>query len=286
MQSSALKQKAWQDAVQSCTPSTPILPPGEAVMSADSHIARPAHTWLHTGRHLFLPSLSLHHEYGYFPHKWGGFVFCTHPRAGLAMTCLQRGSARFFTRWFLCCFIYLPARILFLPSAVMTITNHRVETFPPSLRFQSYIISNNLIYGCEGLGNVRYVDNAHWARMGYDVCWEMKSLSVRRPINHLGVFYIQHHTTSGLKHFFFHSLNDTSYVTLSVLKCEYFTISKPRIFFKKSYIPPHNCQIQWRSPINQWRTENSYLTPPLLPVVCTVCNNKSSVKIQPLIIAH
>lgn len=146
MQSSALKQKAWQDTVQGCTPSTPILPPGEAVMSEDSHIAWPAHTWLHTVRHLFLPSLSLHHEYGYFSHKWGGFVFCTHPQAGLAMTCLQRGSARFFTRWFLCCFIYLPARILFLPSAVMTITNHRVETFPPSLHFQSYIISNDLIF--------------------------------------------------------------------------------------------------------------------------------------------
>lgn len=35
----------------------------------------------------------------------GGFVSCVHPRAGLAMTCLHRSRAPFFTRWFFCCFI-------------------------------------------------------------------------------------------------------------------------------------------------------------------------------------
>lgn len=38
----------------------------------------------------------------------GGFVSCFHPQAGLAMTCLQRSRAPFFTRWFLCCFISHP----------------------------------------------------------------------------------------------------------------------------------------------------------------------------------
>lgn len=130
MQSSAFKRKT-------VTPSRAALCPSKSsllVMTEMSAmyqrrvVSRGLHTWLHAVRHLlFLPPP--HHEYGYFSHKWGGFVFCFHPQAGLAMTCLRRGRAQFFTRWFFCCFISRSLCSCFLPSAVMTVTNHRVETF-------------------------------------------------------------------------------------------------------------------------------------------------------------
>lgn len=106
--------------VQGCTVHSPSsLPPGDdwnvRVVSEESHIACSAHMVAHSQTPFCLP--------------WIGISFSTN-----GVDLFSALTLRLFLRWrvggtFSCCFISRSLCSCFLPSAVMKVTNHRIEHF-------------------------------------------------------------------------------------------------------------------------------------------------------------
>lgn len=130
MQSSSLKHKAVTPSsaeLPSLSPESSLLVMTEmsALCQGESHIAWPVHIVPHSQTPFFFS----HHEYGCFPDfpQMGWICFLLSPPGRFSDDLSVHRPCSVFHK-IVSFLLHFPLS-LFLPSAIMTVTNHRVETF-------------------------------------------------------------------------------------------------------------------------------------------------------------